>query len=330
MLETKRAADRYTLSQVPSHLPSFAEEVRDGLKAVPKRLPCRFFYDRAGSLLFEQICELPEYYPTRTERRILDDCAGALASRLGGPVRLVELGSGSASKTRLLIEALLGAHGRLEFVPIDISKSMLEHSAEQLLEDYPGLEVHALAAEYGAGVAHLNRAHERPQLIAWLGSSVGNFHRDDAAGFLRTLREAMASADRLLVGIDLRKDARVLERAYDDRQGVTARFNRNLLARINRELEGHFDVESFAHEARWLEGPGRVEMHLVSRRRQEVAIDALGLRVGFEAGESIRTECSYKYSLAEIDALAEAAGLRAAERWVDPEALFSVNLLAPA
>jgi dimethylhistidine N-methyltransferase len=330
MAEPIPAADRYTLSHVPSALPSLAEAVRAGLTSSPKSVPCRFFYDRRGSLLFEEICELPEYYPTRTERSILDDCAPALADCFDRPPRLVELGSGSASKTRLLIEALIGRHGSLRFAPIDISRSMLERTAEQLLEDYPQLEVHAVASDHEAGLAHLERTQEdEPQLVVWLGSSIGNFHRPEAAEFLRRVRAGMAPADRLLVGIDLRKDPATLRRAYADRDGVTARFNLNLLSRINRELDGRFDLASFEHEARWREEPGRIEMHLVSRRRQEIPIGALGVRVSFAEGESIHTESSYKYSAEEIDALARGADLYSEERWTDRSGWFSVNLFAP-
>jgi len=308
---------------------SLADEVRAGLGARPKRLPCRFLYDEEGSLLFEAICELPEYYPTRAERQILEARADEIAALFPERISLVELGSGSASKTRLLIDALLRRHGALRYVPVDISRSILEESARSLLESYAGLEVRAIASEYEEGLRHLRGDADRPRLVAWLGSNVGNFERSEAAAFLGNVRDCMAARDRLLLGVDLRKDPAVLERAYDDARGVTARFNKNLLARINRDLGGRFDLAAFAHRARWNESEGRMEMHLVSLRAQEVRIDALDLTVGFAAGEAIHTESSYKYAPREIDALADDAKLAVVRRWLDPAARFSLNLLAP-
>ncbi len=325
-------AQRYTLidADLTVQLSCFAEEVARGLSATPKRLPCRFFYDDAGSELFEAICDLPEYYLTRAEREILVERADEIASLFAAPIALAELGSGSSSKTRLLIEAFLRRHGGLRYVPVDISRSMLEASARLLLERYQGLEIRAIASEYGEGLRHVRAETERPKLIAWLGSNVGNFGRGEAARFLGEVRQAMAGPDRLLVGIDLRKEAVLLERAYDDSRGVTARFNLNLLERINRELGGAFRVEDFAHRARWDGALGRVQMHLVSRRDQSVWVRDLGLRVRLARGEEIHTEDSYKYDRGEIEALARQAGLRVAERWLDGGERFSLNLLAPA
>jgi len=308
----------------------FAEAVRVGLTSTPKTLPCRFFYDEYGSRLFERICELPEYYPTRTELEILSACAAELACALPRRTSLVELGSGSSSKTRVLIEALLARHGRLRYVPVDISRSILEESAHSLLDDYPALEVLAIAAEYQHGL-HRIRAQEAPcKLIAWLGSSIGNFDEAEAVAFLARVRRAMTPTDRMLVGMDLKKDPAILERAYDDAAGVTSRFNKNLLTRINRELRGHFDEAAFRHEARWNDERGRIEMHLVSEIEQTVEIDALNLDVSFARGESIHTESSHKYTLGEIDALVAAADLRIERRWLDDDGRFSVNLLAVA
>ncbi len=359
------------------HVPTFAREVAAGLTAPSKRLPCRYFYDEAGSQLFDAICDLPEYYLTRTEREILRRCAPEIADRLP-PVTLVELGSGSAAKTRLLLDAFAARQGRLRYVPVDISRSALEESARALLAEYPQLEIVGLVAEYHDGLRYLRhlRAQQaqtvrRPapgagrdgsapagdapteatveaeapagqpagentreyagqaQLILWLGSNVGNLERPEAAAFLRQVRETMSPADRLLVGIDLRKDRAILEPAYDDAQGVTARFNLNLLARINRELGGHFDLSAFEHRAIYNETAGRIEMYLVSRRAQRVRIDRLGIEVPFAAGEAIHTENSYKYSLQEIEDLASAGALRVDRQWLDAGRRFSVNLLAP-
>jgi len=309
---------------------AFAQDVAEGLTAKPKWLPCRYFYDAEGSRLFEAICELPEYYLTRAEREILSQRADAIAALFPSPIHLVELGSGSSVKTRLLIEAFLRRHGTLRYLPVDISPTILEESAQALRRDYPLLEITAIAAEYAEGLRRLASGQDRPRLILWLGSNVGNFERPEAAAFLARVRAAMAPDDRLLIGVDLRKDPALLESAYDDAQGVTARFNRNLLARINRELGGSFDLAGFRHVARYDAAEGRVEMHLESVRPQLVTIAGIGLTVPFASGERIHTENSYKYSLAEIDDLARAAGLVVAHRWLDVAARFSANLLAPA
>jgi L-histidine N-alpha-methyltransferase len=310
---------------------SFADEVRRGLTSDAKNLPCRFLYDRHGSQLFEQICELPEYYPTRAERSILEKRSDEVAEHFNVPPSLVELGSGSAAKTRLVIESLLSHHDKLTFVPIDISSTMLEASAEALLADYPGLDIQAVAGEYEAGLRWLRRGIPSPRLILWLGSSVGNLDRDSAARFLASVAHSLDPQDRLLLGIDLRKSAHVLENAYDDDSGVTARFNLNLLTRINRELGADFPVKNFTHRANYLEEAGRVEMHLVSERACRVQIPGCGgLVVEFEAGESIHTENSHKYSASEIDVLVSLAGLATQARWLDVDELFSLNLLSPA
>jgi L-histidine N-alpha-methyltransferase len=322
---------RFELIAAPSeHLAaSFEMDLLEGLTATPKRLSCHWFYDDIGSQLFEQICELPEYYLTRCERSILEKWAPEIAARFNASTTLVELGSGSASKTRLLIEAFLERHGRLVFAPIDISQGILEESAAVLLEDYPRLEIRAFAGRYESGLEHLGQGQRTPRLTLWLGSSVGNLDRSSAAAFLNKVRAGMREDDRLLIGIDLRKDKATLERAYDDSAGVTARFDLNLLDRANRELGAHFDLSSFDHRASWRADPGRVESHLVSRVAQQVRIDALDLEVDFEAGETIHTENSYKYSHDEIDWLAGSARMLRETTWLDPGGLYSLNLFAP-
>jgi L-histidine N-alpha-methyltransferase len=311
----------------------FAHDVAAGLTAQPRHLHCRYFYDEQGSLLFEQICALPEYYLTRAETEILSRHAAELAALVPVGGTLVELGSGSSVKTRLLIEALLHRHGQLHYAAIDISRTMLESSARALLDDYPALMMTAVAAEYRAGLGLLLRDHVTagagPRLILWLGSNVGNFHREEAAAFLTGVRAGMRRGDRLLLGIDLRKERAVLEPAYDDAQGVTARFNLNLLARINRELGGDFVLDDFQHRAVYDEVLGQVEIHLVSKRPQRVTVHALGREFEFAADEAIHTENSYKYSLPEITELARAAGLRVERQWFDEARRFSENLLAP-
>lgn len=323
---------RFTLiaSEAEIQMADFAREVEAGLRAHPKRLPCRYFYDREGSRLFEAICELPEYYLTRTETEILQARAAEIISHFPKDTTLVELGGGSAEKTRMVIEAFLRRDGALRYVPIDISRTMLEETSMRLVEGYPGLEITAIAGEYHDGLCQLKVEADRPKLILWLGSNVGNFERPEAEGFVRCMRETMSPWDRLLVGIDLRKDRDVLQRAYDDSSGVTARFNRNILGRINRELGGRFDLGAFHHRAVYNEQIGRIEMYLVSARAQRIAIDRLSLEVPFAAGETIHTENSYKYSVTEIRALASAAGLRIAHQWLDAERRFSLNFLALA
>lgn len=321
---------RFSLVEIDSeeHLESFADAVRAGLTAAVKSLPCRFFYDEVGSDLFEQICELPEYYLTRAESEILETSAEQIAQCFAEPIALVELGSGSSTKTRLLIEAFLQRHGALSYVPVDISASILESSAFALLDDFEKLEIRAIAGEYQEGLRRLRTVTERPKLIIWLGSTIGNFDRPGAAQFLSGMIGGMGPEDRLLLGIDLRKDREVLERAYNDASGLTSRFNLNLLERINRELGGQFDAEAFEFRADYDEPSGAVESHLRSRKAQTVHIENLALDVHFAAGETIHTESSVKYSFEEIDALAGEVGLTPVERWLDAAERFSLNLFA--
>jgi dimethylhistidine N-methyltransferase len=323
------APERFTLIAPPvtAHRAAFARDVRQGLLATPKRLSCQYFYDHEGSRLFEQICALPEYYLTRAESEILRRHAHAIAEFCDSSVTLIELGSGSALKTRLLIEALLQRQKALCYIPIDIGRSALEDSSRRLLSEYRSLSITAVVAEYQEGLRRLPD-REGPRLLLWLGSSVGNLHRPEAAAFLRKVRDTMTDADRLLVGIDLRKDRSALEAAYDDAQRVTAQFNLNLLQRINRELGGRFDLAAFRHRAKYGEHLGRVEIYLDSLCAQRVRVDRLELELAFAEGEAIHTENSYKYSFAEIDALAAAAGLRVHEQWLDHHQRFSANLLA--
>jgi len=322
---------RFSLIELDTdqHLESLASEVRAGLTATPKRIPCRFFYDETGSQIFEEICELPEYYLTRAESEILQNRGRDIAKRFSLPISLVELGSGSSTKTRLLIEALLGKHGALSYVPIDISPSALEASAPRLLDDYKQLEIRAIAGEYQDGLRRIRHERQRRKLILWLGSSIGNFDRPDAEKFVSNLRFGMNLEDRLLIGIDLRKDREALESAYDDSSGVTARFNRNLLERINRELGGRFDPEAFDFQASYDEIEGNVISQLRSRRDQIVRIEDLDLDVAFAEGEAIHTENSFKYSRAEIDELARRTGFAVEDHWLDAENRFSVNVFAP-
>ena len=310
---------------------SFAEDVRAGLTSAPKRLSPKYFYDALGSLLFDAICLLPEYYLTRAEDEILTGHADEIVEAAGpGALTLLELGSGSAVKTRRVIEAVLRRQPRLAYVPVDISASALEASAHALLRDYPALSVEAYASDYERALARVRRESldgRGRTLALFLGSNVGNFDRAGARGLLRSLRRrALRAGDALLLGADLKKDRRTLEDAYDDPVGVTAAFNLNLLARINRELDADFDPRLFRHVARYDEREGRVEMHLESTRAQTVRVGALVLEVSFEAGERIHTENSYKYDLAELSRLAADTGFERARTWHDRRGRFSSSL----
>lgn len=331
MLVTLTSEERFTLLAVDEevHLDDLAEDVQKGLTASPKQLSSRFFYDEMGSQLFEDICELPEYYLTRAETEILKVYADEIAETLPESTVIVELGSGSSTKTRILIEAFINRNGRLRYDPIDISRTILEKSSKSLLDDYADLEIQAIAAGYSDGLHELNKESHRPELITWLGSSIGNYHRSEADNFLKDIRENMLPTDRLLVGIDLKKEQSVLERAYDDAQGITAQFNLNILNRINRELGGNFDLDSFEHRAIFNDAMSRVEMHLVSRDKQDVAIKQLDLHVSFAENETIHTENSYKYTFDDIEALAESADLAIEKQWLDSKKRFSLNLFLP-
>ena len=315
---------------------AFAADVRRGLTATPKKLFPKYFYDELGSHLFDAICLLPEYYLTRAEDEILsrraDEIVTAAAAAAGarrGPVTLLEFGSGSAAKTRSLIEALLRRQQRLTYVPVDISTAALEASADALLADYEALRVEAYAADYDTALARLaeERAARGPALALFLGSNVGNFDRAEAEEFLRRVRGVLADGDALLLGADLKKSAAVLEAAYDDALGVTAAFNLNLLARINRELAADFDVRGFRHVAVYNAAAGRVEMHLESRRAQTVSVRSLSLEIAFAAGERVHTENSHKYDLGDLSALAARTGFARARTWLDEAGRFSSNLL---
>lgn len=304
-----------------------AEDVRIGLSSQPKRFLPKYFYDQLGSQLFEAICLLPEYYLTRAENEILEHYADEIVSTMDGDTTLLEMGSGSASKTRLLIEALLRKQPDLLFIPVDISASALDSSSRILLQSYPQLRIEAYAADYFAGLAELGKK-ERPRTLAlFLGSNVSNFDPDEALKFLRALRQVLQEGDALLLGADLKKDKQVLEAAYNDALGVTAAFNLNVLARINRELGGNFDLRAFQHHAFYNAEVGRVEIYIESMREQTVAISQLEMEVQFGEGEQIHTENSYKYDLSDIAELAAETGFTPARTWLDQERQFSSNLL---
>jgi len=323
--------DRFTLTTTDDEvfINNFSEDVKTGLTSESKYLPFVYFYDHIGSQLFEKICELPEYYLTRTETNILQTNADDIVSLFSEDTVLVELGSGSSTKTRILIEAFLERQCLAHYTPIDVSHQMLEESAYTLLEAYPDLEINAIAARYNEGIDHLNIRTDQQNLITWLGSSIGNFNRSEVTTLLRHIQKIILPNDRFLVGIDLQKNKTIIENAYNDAQGITAEFNLNILAHVNRELGGNFVLEDFDHKAIYNDEVGRIEMNLISNIDQKVFISELGLEVSFEANEAIHTENSHKYSLGDIDALAEESGLYVEQQWFDTERLFSLNLFAP-
>jgi L-histidine N-alpha-methyltransferase len=310
--------------------PSFAEDVRRGLTAVPKVLFPKYFYDALGSRLFEAICELPEYYLTRAETEIFQRHAGEIAGSLDSPVRLLELGSGDGRKTRLLIEALVARQGGLDYLPVDVSRSAVEQSSERLLHAFPELTVTAFVAEYQAGLRALRGERVPPglrTLALFLGSTIGNLDPVERVALLREIRAVLRPGDGLLLGVDLRKPESILIPAYDDALGVTAAFNLNVLVRINQELGGGFDLGAFRHRARWNRELGRIEMHLESLREQTVAIRDLGLEVRFASGETIHTESSYKLDPGQVAEMAEAGGFALRRTWTDRGGRFASNLL---
>jgi dimethylhistidine N-methyltransferase len=299
-------------------------EVLAGLRSEAKTLPCKYFYDAEGSRLFDQICELEEYYPTRTEVGILNQRAEEIAKDIGEKVVVIEMGSGSSTKTHVLLEALASPAA---YVPVDISREHLTQAADRIANQFPGLPVWPVCADFNVEIELPSHDfNEGRQLIFFPGSTIGNFDKDARKALLRSIRDLRGEAgSQLLIGIDLIKDPGQLERAYDDESGVTAAFNLNLLHRINRELNANFDVSRFSHRARFDRDASRIEMHLVSEATQRVEID--GEAFDFEVGESICTEHSYKFTIDSFATLAAEAGWTLDASWTDPEALFAILLL---
>ena len=300
---------------------TFFDEVIEGLRQGQKRIPPKFFYDARGSRLFDQITELPEYYLTRTEMTIMRRSIDEMVARIGAHCLLVEYGSGSSLKTRILLDHLPEPAG---YVPIDISKEHLLRSAEALAGAYPGLPIQPICADYTTAF-HLPHLDDERPVVYFPGSTIGNFEPGEALAFLRRVAGIVGPGGGLLIGVDLQKDARVIEAAYNDAQGVTAAFNKNVLARINRELGGTFDLDRFEHRAFYDAEHGRIEMHLVSLADQCVRIGAL--QIPFRCGETILTEYSHKYSLDSFARLAASAGFDVEQVWMDDARLFSVQAL---
>jgi L-histidine N-alpha-methyltransferase len=300
-----------------------AEDVREGLSAERKTLPPKYFYDQRGSELFEQITRLPEYYQTRTEGRMLSEIADQLV-RQTAPRSLVEIGSGSSSKTRIILDALQRAGMLDTYVPVDVSQSMLEETAVALEAEYDGLRVDGLVHDFEAHLDVL--PGQGPHLLLFLGSTIGNLDAEASRRFLRNVAEVMAEGDHFLLGTDLVKDPALLEAAYNDAQGVTALFNKNVLAVLNRELGAKFDLDRFEHRSVYNEQESRIEMHLVSDRRQDVKIAGLGLTVPFEEGQTILTEISCKYTEEGVRGMLAEVGLELVQWITDPSRYFGLSL----
>jgi L-histidine N-alpha-methyltransferase len=303
-----------------------ADEVRDGLTRPLKELPPKLFYDERGSELFDRITELPEYYPTRCEREILNRRSPEIVAATGAR-ELVELGSGSASKTRALLHAMAGAGTLRRYVPVDVSAAPVERSAAELCELFPGLLVHGLIGDFHTDLVHLPEGDRR--LVAFLGGTIGNFFPDERVRFLKKLRERMGQNDRLLLGTDLVKDVAELEAAYDDSAGVTAEFNRNMLHVLNRELDADFPVERFEHVAVFDADESRIEMRLRSLDERVVHVRGAAIDVPFAAGEEIRTEISTKFTRGRVADELAAAGMRLDSFWTDDGGRFALSLASP-
>lgn len=302
----------------------FLSEVLSGLRATPKTLPCKFFYDEKGSKLFDRICELPEYYPTRTETALLEDIGSEVANCIGPHAQIIEYGCGSVRKIRPVVDAL---DRPAAYVAVDISKDHLLAASNMLATDYPDLEVHAICADFVQPFpVSPPTVYPNARRVGFFpGSTLGNFTEEEAREFLAGAAELMGSGGGMLIGIDLKKDVAILKAAYDDAEGVTAAFNINLLDRINRELGADFNLDQFEHHIVYNDEMGRIEMHLRSLCDQTVMLD--GNAFGFSAGETIHTENSHKYDIEQFQDMARDAGFEPQRVWTDSEDLFSVHFL---
>jgi dimethylhistidine N-methyltransferase len=301
---------------------SFLDAVLEGLSRPDKAIPCRFLYDARGSALFDEICELAEYYPTRTETKILAACAAEIGLRVGPRAQLIELGSGSSIKVRILLEAF---EDPAAYVAVDVSREHLRNAAARLAADFPRLEVAAICADYAAPFPLPELGGGGRRLAFFPGSTIGNLEPEAALAFLKLWARRLGPDSAMLVGVDLRKDVGILHAAYDDAQGVTAAFSLNLLGRANRELGAGFDLGGFRHEARYDQGRGRIEIHLRSLGSQTVRI--AGREFAFAKGERLHVEHSYKYGLGQFQEMARVAGFEPAAVFTDPNQLFSVHYL---
>jgi L-histidine N-alpha-methyltransferase len=320
----------------PAFNQEFAEDVKYGLSAKSKYLKPKYFYDHTGSELFEEICRQPEYYLTRTEASILGTYSSTIARmQRDDSTAIIELGSGSSSKTRILIQAFLGTKQKsIYYYPIDISHSILQNTVKILSNEFPNIQIVGLPADFLEGIDKANefisyKNSSAKKIIVFLGSSIGNFERKEAGLFLKVLANKLNEDDSLLIGFDLHKSEKILNTAYNDSAGITAKFNLNILHRINKELGGEFDSSLFEHRAFYNKDNRRIEMHLVSTCKQHVYIREIDRTVDFERGESIHTENSYKYMLKQIDALAKRCNLKVRKHFTDPNCWFDLAVFRP-
>jgi L-histidine N-alpha-methyltransferase len=319
---------------VEVHLPpggplsGMAADVRAGLTSPFKELSPRYFYDERGSVLFEQITELPEYYPTRCERAILVEQSESICAAANCPATLIELGSGSAAKTRVLLDAMRDAGCLKTYCPVDISEQITHDTAESIAGEYPQASVHGLVCDFELDLERIEAPG--PRVIALLGGTIGNFAPQQRAGFLRRITNLLDSDDRFLLGTDLVKDPAVLEAAYNDSAGVTAEFNKNVLAVLNRELQADFDLDAFEHVARWDPENLWIDIRLRSLADQVVTVGGLDMEVAFAAGEEMRTEISTKFARDGLEGIYAEAGLELTDWFTDSEGLFGLSLAKPA
>ena len=301
------------------------QDVIEGLSQSPKTLPPKYFYDDYGSQLFEQICELPEYYPTRTEAWMLKEYADAIAHHTG-PCDLIELGSGSSTKTRLLLDAYQRQGRSLYYQPIDVSAGILVESAQKLLSEYPTLHVHGQVGTYEQALANLPASQLGRRMVFFLGSSLGNFSPSECDRFFEQVTDVLNPGDFFLLGIDLQKETHILEAAYNDAQEVTAAFNLNMLTHLNQQFEGNFDLQNFYHKAIYNEDEAQIEMHLHCQKTHRVDLETLKLSIPFAKGETIRTEISRKFTLGTMQQYLQKKGLSTVNTWTDPKQLFGIIL----
>jgi dimethylhistidine N-methyltransferase len=323
-----KSRSRFVLRRGGDDGSTFGADVRAGLTAVRKAIPPRYFYDDLGSALFDAICNLPEYYLTRAESEILNGYRREIAAAIGPVRHIIELGSGSGRKTRLLLDEMVRGN-EVEYIPVDLDVSTLQRLSVELLAIYPGLSVTGIAADLRRPARVIRETVQRAgrTVVFFLGSTIGNLDAEESVQMLREVKTLLQAGDAILLGLDLRKAKPILDAAYNDALGVTAAFNLNILQRINRELGGHFDLRAFGHRAFYDDRLSRIEMHLVSLREQSVRIDRLSLEAAFVEGETIHTESSYKYDEYAVETLARLAGFEVARKWTDSNRFFADVLL---
>lgn len=322
---TTTHAPKLTVTNLIGQQQETGQDIVEGLSSNPRAIPPKYFYDEQGSQLFEQICELPEYYPTRTETAILQASAKAIAQTTG-PCELIELGSGSSTKTRILFNAYNAANHPLHYIPVDVSDTMLTQSAQALLNEYPQMTVHAIASTYEPALDNLPAKHLPTRMIAFIGSTIGNLRPQECDRFLAHISQALSPGDYFLLGIDLQKETRILEAAYNDSQGITAAFNLNMLRHLNQKFDANFQLEQFFHIAKYNTQDQQIEMYLESLTEQTVTLKALNFTILLEKGELILSEISRKFSLPSISQALQSHRLPVIHTFTDSNKWFALLL----